>query len=227
MVGKINKNNRAIAIVLIVVVSIFIISVLTSLLIPVESIAWWAQRCIRYVGDHYVLAIVAYISVYSVSAMAGIPLLIPLSLMGGYLFGVGWATFYSFFAIMVGSIAYMYGIRYSDFGKRSILKMTHANKVFFARVDRITILDIVSMHFSLVIPLILINTLSAFSALSIRDICVAYSLGALPILFLYAYAGASLLYIKSFSEIIRPDIIYLLLIISFILCFTQWYRAKK
>ena len=57
-----------------------------------------------YVHDHYLLSVSIYIALFSGLLACGLPIVIPMALIGGFLYGLYWGIFYASASCLIGSV---------------------------------------------------------------------------------------------------------------------------
>lgn len=165
------------------------------------------------VEHNYALAVLVFMVLYTFLVAVGLPVVAPMSIVGGFLFGALPGTLYSSISTTVGSIT-------------SFLLVRHAmsnvvRERYRARLDklnkRIKIYGynyLVTLHLITIVPFFVINTLAALADVPLLSFVWTTIVGALPILFIYSYAGRQLVMIHSIRDILRPQVLIMLLLLA-------------
>lgn len=150
--------------------------------------------------------IVIYIAVIAV-AMPGVP---PLTMIGGFLFGLIPGGIYASIAATIGTTISFLLIRYVLSG---VIRGKYAQKLerFNEKIASHGVVGyLLTMQLMGVIPYFVINTLAALTDVPFRSFLWTTYVGSLPIIFIYAFAGRQLYLVESVSDIFSPSIIALL-----------------
>lgn len=163
-----------------------------------------------FVLQYKVLSAIAYNALYAALVFIGIPVTAPLSVLGGYLFGAYTATLYGVGALIFGSLLYIYLVR--RYGEQWLKQYdSHGVQTFKNNINAYGYSYIIALHFLLIIPLVMINTFVALSAVPWWVIIATYAVASTPIVFIYALAGRHLQTMDSFSDILSPTMVLILL----------------
>lgn len=181
------------------------------------------------VKNHYVWSSILYITTYIGTVLCGLPATIPLTILGGYLFGLWWGTLYAIIGATTGSIAYFLLIRYV-LSKKATEK--YADRLMHFKQLMLTHGPsyLLFLHFITIVPYIVINTLAALAQVRLSTFIWTTIVGAIPSLVLYSFAGKQLGVLESTEDILKPQFLLLFLvlaIIALIPIIIKKYRAKK
>lgn len=165
-----------------------------------------AQAC-------YLCALAIYVSVFTVLAAFMLPVVGPLTLVGGYLFGV-----YIGFCAAMGSLLAGIGISFALIRYMSdawLPKKWHARREkFVVRVREHGAWYIFILNLVTVVPFLVITTLAALSEIGFGKFIGASLLGSAPMIIMYVFAGRQLADISAIGELFSPWFIGILLLLG-------------
>ncbi len=163
--------------------------------------------------DCYLCALAIYVGVFTVLAMLMAPVVGPLTLVGGYLFGA-----YVGCAAAMGSLLAGLGISFTAIRYASdswLPQKWHARREkFIARIKEHGAWYIFILNIVTVVPFVVITTLAALSEISFWKFIVASMLGSAPMILMYAFAGRQLADITSLGQLFSPTFIGILLLLG-------------
>ncbi len=200
-----------------------------SRFITLEQIQAHSLALKGYVGEHYIIAVLLYICVYAFTIAVGIPGVAPLSLLGGYLFGVLLGTMYGAFGATVGSLIAFVLVRY-------VLKNWVTNRYghqfekFNRQMRKYGANYLLMVHYASIIPFFFINSLAAISDVSWWTFIWTTIVGFIPISMIYSFAGRELATIESIHDIVSPPIItvfVILILLAFLPIVIKHYKSQE
>jgi uncharacterized membrane protein YdjX (TVP38/TMEM64 family) len=177
------------------------------------------------VAVNYLEAVLIYTVTYGILIAASFPIVMPLTILGGYAFGTWLGIFYSLLAATSGSIIVFALFRYV-FGAAVQRRYNKQLTWFNAKVQRYGSSYLLVLHF-LLVPYSIINVLAAITPISWWTFIWTTIVGSFPILVIYAFAGTQLKNIQSTSDILSPSIIILfvvLVLFSLLPIIIKWRR---
>jgi uncharacterized membrane protein YdjX (TVP38/TMEM64 family) len=182
-----------------------------------------------YVGQHYVLAVLMYVAIYTLTIAIGIPGVAPLSLLGGYLFGALLGTVYGALGATIGSLIAFIVVRYV---LRNWVKRKFGDQLdgFNKQMKRYGANYLLMVHYASIIPFFLINSLAAVSDINLWTFVWTTVIGFIPIALLYSFAGRELATIRSVQDILTPPIItifVILILLAFIPIVIKHYKRSE
>lgn len=162
-----------------------------------------------YVKDHYFFSVVVYISIFSIIVACGLPLVLPLALMGGFLYGLVQGLLFATLSCLMGSLFSFLVLRYvvSDW-----VRGWHNERIdrFNQQISKYGYSYLLMLHFLSVVPIFVINLLAAVARVPLKTIAWVTFLGTLPLNFLCVMAGKELSTISSYKDIFSPTILMVL-----------------
>jgi uncharacterized membrane protein YdjX (TVP38/TMEM64 family) len=205
-----------------VVIALFVLSTIgflycaiTGTCISPEVLEYYARILRTFVNNHYFVAVVGYVAIYSVCIMILFPLLAPFTILGGYLFGVFWGVFYSCLASLIGSLISFAAFRY--------LLASHIRRVYHKQIawfnERIKEGGgsyLLILHF-LLVPFSVINMGAALTHVSWWTFSWTTVVGSIPISLVYAFAGQQLHKIGN-RPIFSSKVLGILLLLIIVAC---------
>lgn len=179
-----------------------------------------------YVKDHYLFPVLIYITVFSIIVACGLPLIFPLSLIGGFLYGLIPGLIFATLSCLIGSVFLFVVLRYvvGDW-----VKNWHNERInkFNQQVNKYGYSYLLMLHFLSVVPIFVINLLAAVAKVPLKTVAWVTVLGTLPLNFLCVMAGKELSNINSFKDIFSPTILLLLAILVIIALAPMLIRKIK
>lgn len=167
--------------------------------------------------NYLTIALVYILMLMSVVAVS-IPAVGPLTLLGGYVFGVVYGALYALTGYVLGALIAFFLFRY---GFGAAIQRRYADRLvtFNQRLREDGVSYMLMLHFSTVIPFGVINALAAMTPISWMTFAWVTALGSLPYSLIYAFAGKKLATISSLGDIFSPGIMLafgLLMSLSFL-----------
>lgn len=179
-----------------------------------------------YVKDHYLFSVLIYIAVFSIIVACGLPLIFPLSLIGGFLYGLIPGLLFATISCLIGSLFCFMVLRYvvSDW-----VRSWHNERIdkFNQQINKYGYSYLLMLHFLSVVPIFVINLLAAVAKVPLKTVAWVTLLGTLPLNFLCVMAGKELSNINSFRDIFSPTILILLVLLVLIACAPIVIRKVK
>lgn len=168
-----------------------------------------------YVHDHYVFSVLLYITFFTAIVACGLPLIFPLSLIGGFLYGLIPGLIFATLSCVLGSLFCFLVLRYvmGDW-----VKNWHNERInrFNHKLNRYGHSYLLTLHFLSVVPIFVINLLAAVAKVPLKTVVWVTLVGTLPLNFLSVMAGKKLSAINSYSDIFSPPILLLLALLVLI-----------
>jgi uncharacterized membrane protein YdjX (TVP38/TMEM64 family) len=173
----------------------------------------------NFVAAHYIRAVFYYMFSYTIMTVLGFPIAIPMTLLGGFLFGFWFGGIFALVSSVLGALIFFLLVRnwFAD-----LIKTYYQQRLqeFNERIGSEGVFGyMVSLHLVAVVPYVIINTLAALANISVRIFLLATVLGATPVIFIYSFAGAQFGMIQGMKDIFSAGMIYalaLLLVLSLI-----------
>lgn len=205
------KGKIGLAILLLAVLAKFFLSKLVMVscvgrYISLEQIQAQSLIFKAFVGEHYWAAVLMYIGFYAFIIAIGIPGVAPLSLLGGFLFGVFIGTTYGALAATIGSLIAFVIVRYV---LRDWVRRRYGAKLarFNDQMKKYGANYLLMVHFASIIPFFFVNSLAALSEVGWWTFIWTTVVGFVPLSLIYSYAGRELASIKSIHDILTPPLI--------------------
>lgn len=230
-----NKNSTlGLLVLLVIVVAKFAIGKLImfswlSRFITLEQIQAHSVAFKYFVGEHYTEAVFLYIGIYALTIAIGIPAVVPLSLLGGYLFGVLLGTLYGAFGATIGSVVAFAVVRYL---LKNVVMRRYGKQLeqFNRQMCQYGANYLLMVHYASIIPFFFINSLAAISDVSWLTFVWTTVVGFIPLAMLYSYAGKELATIKSVHDIMTAPIIAIfvvLILLALVPIIIKHYQSNK
>jgi uncharacterized membrane protein YdjX (TVP38/TMEM64 family) len=139
---------------------------------------------------------------YGLCAFFFVPLLIPLNILGGALYGAYVGTVVALAGIVLGCVASTVSVRYVFTGMQRSLDDHPRLKTLIGQADRHRNLVIVIMRFTVVIPYLVQNIALAATSSSIVRITLITAFSAIPGAAIYSFLGAGLVHAEQVNELL-------------------------
>jgi uncharacterized membrane protein YdjX (TVP38/TMEM64 family) len=166
------------------------------------------------------------VAAYVVCGFFFVPLLIPLNILGGALYGAVGGTVVALAGITFATVASVFSARHLFTGMQSTIEKRPALRRLVAGADRHSVLAILMVRFSIVVPYLLQNIALAATSVSTTRITLITAVSAIPGAAIYSFLGAGLVGADRADELF----IYVLIPILLMLLLTAaiaWFRAKS
>lgn len=154
-----------------------------------------------------------------------VPVLIPLNILGGALYGPFNGTIVAIVGITLGTIATTISVRYVFTGMQASVEKRPSIKRLLAHADDHHNLVIIMIRFVVVIPYFWQNIALAVTKASVTRIAILTAFSAMPGAAIYSFLGAGLIRADQASEILLYVALPIVLLI--ILTFGFAYMRKK
>lgn len=150
------------------------------------------------------LGIVGYAGIVAAYALCGfffVPLLIPLNILGGALYGVAAGTAIALVGITLSCIASTVSVRHVFTGMQRSIGNRPTIQRLIAHADTHRNLSIVMVRFAFIVPYLVQNIALAATGSSVTRIALVTTLSALPGAAIYSALGAGLVQAASAREL--------------------------
>jgi len=180
--------------------------------ITVESLQKDGQYLFAFIERHQVVSVIVYILFFAAVIAASLPMVGPLAIAGGYLFGMIPGFCYGLLATTLGGLSAFLALRYFMSGealekkRKKFAKMER--KIKENGISYLLMLQLLS-----VVPFFVINTVAILANASVFTLVWTTIVGSAPGLLLYTFAGKQLRMIGSFGDIFSPGVIVALLLL--------------
>ncbi len=178
------------------------------------------------ISENYYATVFVYILIFIAVISLAIPGSAALTLLGGYLFGALEGGAYAIIGSVVGATVSFLLFRYvfsryvgTWYGKRV--------ERFKEQINTHGASYLLMLHFVIVVPYFVINTLAAVTDISLFTFMWTTLVGCIPIVAVYAFAGRQLSYINSVGDIFSPTIIIAFMLLILVACMPIIIRKFK
>ncbi|HVX00357.1 MAG TPA: VTT domain-containing protein [Candidatus Babeliaceae bacterium] len=210
-------------IILVFTVGLYIFLVRPVVALP--SILLYKEAILSFSKLHYAVAITLYIMLYILSVSCYLPVGLPFTMLGGFLFGPYFGTIAAVISSTIGSaVAFWlarsilrpclikkYRLRYIRFGN-----LLSKNGAYYLLVARLVPL----------IPVFLVNLLAGLSSVAPKVFIGTTVMGIVPLNFLYAYAGSQLSMVSSWHDLLSTPLLVVYLVFFCIVIFYLSCQSK-
>jgi uncharacterized membrane protein YdjX (TVP38/TMEM64 family) len=195
------------------------------------SFAVIKQESVRlslWVQNYYAFSVFAYISVYALGIFVGLPVVVFMTMLGGFVYGFWWSCFYSLAAATLGSVLYFMLLRYA---LQNGFKEKYKGRLeqFKEQIHTYGSSYLLFLHFITIIPFVVINTLAALGDIPFTVFLWTTIAGSLPVIALYSFVGKELGTINAVCDVVRPEffiVFGLLAVISLVPVIIRKLRVK-
>lgn len=165
------------------------------------------------VNQYHTASVVVYIILFALIIAIGIPAVGPLTLLGGFLFGIWCGLLYAFTGAMIGVTTLFLIVRYII---SNTIRRYYAAQLeqFSTRINAYGYSYLLTMHLMSVVPYFVIATVAGLTNVSIITFVWTAAVGSLPLLAIYAFAGKQLGSIGSIKDILSPHIMLALALLA-------------
>lgn len=171
-----------------------------------EAVKANRDRLLEFTEAHYGAAVGLFIVVYCVAVGFSIPIGTVLTVVGGFLFGAGFATLFVNVGATTGATLAFLSARYllRDWVEQKFGKWLEPLQQGFAKnaFNYLMTLRLIPLF-----PFFVVNLVSGLTRVSVGTYVAATALGIIPGSFVYAYAGRQLGTINSLREIASPPVL--------------------
>lgn len=162
---------------------------------------------------------------YVVCGFFFVPLLIPLNILGGALYGAYAGTVLALAGITLSCITSTVSARYVFTGMQGVVDRRPGLKRLIARADKHRNLAIVMVRFAVVVPYLLQNIALAMTSSSATRITLITAVSAIPGAAIYSFLGAGLVQADDVDEFLM----YIAVPVVLMLALTgtmAWFKAR-
>lgn len=178
------------------------------------------------VEENYARAVLIYMLIYIAIIAGGFPVVGPLTLVGGFLFGAIFGTIYASIAATIGTTLTFLIVRYVV---AHTVRGKYGAKLekFNERLESYGHSYLLTMNLMGVIPFFVIATLAGLTEVSIITFAWTACVGSLPLIAIYAFAGKQLGTMTSFRDIFSPQIIFAFILLALVALIPMIIRRFK
>jgi uncharacterized membrane protein YdjX (TVP38/TMEM64 family) len=202
-----NAGNTIIKNILIVVGIIGIVAALhfsgIGNLLSLENLQQHGSQLKALVDSHYFLSVLAFMGVF-IALIGTLPIIIPIALLGGYLFGVVPGFIYSLTSATLGCILAFLVMRKT---LTSYLQAHYQQQLadFNAKITAYGYTYLLTLHLMSVFPYIITNILASLTDIPLKTFIWTFVAGNTPLILILSFTGQKLTSIKSSSDILTPQ----------------------
>lgn len=159
------------------------------------------QTLASFVSAHYVISVILYMLVYFILIASAVPATGPMSMAGGFLFGVIPTVIYSTIAATAGAVISFLSIKL--FASATIEeKYGHKLEKLRVGLKEYGSFYLLLIHFTFLMPFFIINSLAVLAGVSIWQFIWTTIVGFIPCTYVYAFSGQKLLTIRGVRDIL-------------------------
>lgn len=181
------------------------------------------------VEKNYYVFLASYFGANILLTSLPLPVTAVFSLAGGLFFGALMGALYANLAATIGSVLFFLFIKYV-FGQRLQHKYQAQLKDFNREIEIYGYSYLLSIHFFMVVPLFIVNTLAGLTNISLWTFAWTTVIGLIPGTLIFAMAGQQLMEIQSPGDVFSAKIIIGIMILLFLASLpllARFYNHKK
>lgn len=144
---------------------------------------------------------VGIVGIYTVCSFFFIPLLIPLNILCGALYGPYYGTGISIVGITLGCIASTLSVRYVFKGMERVIDKRPTAQRVLAQIDEHGAVSVIAVRLAFVVPYLLQNIVLAVTSIGALRLAMLTLLGSLPGAAIYSFLGAGLVRSESLGQL--------------------------
>lgn len=204
-------------IITLVVLALIALIKYTGNCVTLEQCKIWAGHFKQQVDAHYITSAVIFIALVTLTAAASIPIIIPIVLVGGYLFNTIPGALLATAGTTLGSVISFLLFRYA---LGATIQRNYGDRlaVFNEKMNSYGPSYLLVLHYLTVVPFFIINTFAALTPITLTRFVLITLLGSLPINLVYSFAGRELGSISSTRDIFSPAVIAACLLLILLAC---------
>lgn len=173
-------------------------------------------------------ALSIYSSLYIFCAIFAVPVLMPLTLFGGMLFGAVMGSVAAIISSTVGALISFLLIKKFFLSFMSTRYQHVAQEMNEWIGQRGVFSALVVLHLLTVVPYVIINTIAAILGVSVPLFIATALFGSAPVMVVYAFAGSQFTTLNTVGDIFSPAfLIACILLICFLLLPPILYKCKQ
>ena len=190
-----------------------------DVLLPEDLLARSSASLEATLLDLGVFGYIGIVGLYTACAFLFIPLLIPLNILCGALYGPYMGTVISLVGITLGCIASTLSVRYVFRGMEKLVEKRPAAQKVLKQVEQRGDIMVIAVRLAFVVPYLLQNIALAITSIGIWRLTALTAIGSIPSAAIYSFLGAGLMRSENVSQFALYLAVPLLLfiVISFVL----------
>lgn len=194
--------------------------------VTLENIRQHCGILCDFAARYYIASVLVYIIIYAALVASSLPVVAPLTILGGFLFGTFWAIVYATIAATMGAIISF--LLFRSASKVAIPEKYEAQLAKFSKgLEEYGAFYLLIIHFMFVVPFFVINALAAFAKVSLWRFIWTTAVGFLPCAIVYAFAGKQLMVIRSAGDIFSWKIIVALMLLIGVMLLPILLKKRK
>jgi uncharacterized membrane protein YdjX (TVP38/TMEM64 family) len=190
------------------------------------------QQLISWTNNHYLYAVILFMSIYILCIAASFPGALMLTLTGGLLFGILWGTLYVVTSATIGSTAIFFIVKFalSDWVAKRTTRWIHKMRHGFQHNAFSYLLVLRLMP---IFPFWVVNIIPALLGIQAKTFILATFLGIIPGSMIYASVGNSLNHLLEMGQkpnlkiIFSPEFFFPLLGLALLSLLPVLYKKFK
>jgi uncharacterized membrane protein YdjX (TVP38/TMEM64 family) len=178
------------------------------------------------VDENYMQALLLYTAVTMLLVTITLPVVGPLTMLGGYLFGLIPGFLASLFGAAIGSTLSFLIIRYA---LGSLIRNRYKTRLakFNEKIKMYGTSYVLTLQLLSVIPYVVINTLAALTDVSTFTSFWTTLIGSIPLVFMYTLAGRQLGTMQSAADIFSGQFMLIILLLAMLALVPMIVRRFK
>lgn len=175
--------------------------VLQDFVLPEGALDRFSERVEISLAGLGVLGYVSVLAIYTICSFFFIPLLIPINILCGAIYGPYVGTAVAIVGITMGCAASTLSVRYVFRGMQRAVDARPAAQKILAQVGRHGAIVVIAVRLAFVVPYLLQNVVLAVTSVNVYRLTLLTAIGALPGAAIYSFLGAGLMQADSAREL--------------------------
>ena len=196
-------------------------------LLPPDALATFSDWTGAVLGRLGILGYAGVVTIFGLCGFFFVPLLIPLNMLCGAVYGAWTGAAVSIVGITLGSYASTYSVRHVFTGMQRTLDSRPAAQKLLRQIDRHGSMVVILVRLAFVVPYLIQNILLAVTRIGIHRLALLTALGGLPAAAIYSFLGAGLVAAEDTAELALYLAVPLVLLIVISLVVRQVNRRLE
>lgn len=185
-----------------------------DLIVPEETMAAVGADFEAVLASLGAIGYVSIVGIYTLCAFFFVPLLIPLNIACGAMYGPYAGTLISIVGITIGCFASTISVRYVFTGMQKSVESRPAAKKILGQVSRHGAVMVLVVRLAFIVPYLIQNIVLAATTIGIYRLAALTALGSLPGAAIYSFLGAGLVQSETADQLALYLAVPLVLIIA-------------
>ncbi|MDC0036810.1 VTT domain-containing protein [bacterium] len=223
---KLPKKGVLIVKIMLAIITLYLIHFTLKDYVTLKNIQAYQHVLHGYVNNQFIVASILFVLVFACATSVGLPLVVLLTLLGGFLFPFYWGLSLVLIAFFIHCVLMISVIRLLF--KDSIEKhISQRFKNINRNIEKNGIVYVMFLRTSLVAPSFIVNCAAALTSINIWLFSIVSVICSIPILSILVYSGKLLGSIQSIWELYTTQNLVVLLGLAFASGIMVLIKTKK